>query len=53
MRNVKRKNIVKMERDVRRERDPMHATAREKAVREYFFITPKISFTIIFSAEVE
>lgn len=53
MRNVKRKNIVKMERDVRGERDSMQAMAREKAVRGYFSITPKIPFTIIFSAEVE
>lgn len=53
MRNVKRKNLVEMERDVRGERDPMQAMAREKAVKGYFSITPKIPFTIIFSAEVE
>lgn len=41
MRNVKRKNIVKMERDVRGERGPMQAMAREKAVKGYFLLHPK------------
>ena len=53
MKNVKRKNNVEMERDVRGERGSMQTMTRDKAIRGYFPITPKIPLATISSAEVE
>lgn len=51
--NVKRKNNVKMERDVRGERGSMQAMTRDKAIKGYVSIIPKIPVATVSSAEVE